>query len=118
MPAGSDSDRGGDRFERGLYVGLAAAAAAAGMTTAAYLTFQRFNRSLREDDVEWRMQALRRVAENIKSNQTIASEPTPVGGGLAGSGKPPTIASVPAPVGGGIAGLKRNPLVPFSWDGT
>ena len=37
MPAGSDSDRGGDRFERGLYVGLAAAAAAAGMTTAAYL---------------------------------------------------------------------------------
>ena len=38
MPAGSDSDRSGGRFERGLYVGLAAAAAAVGMTVAAYLT--------------------------------------------------------------------------------
>ena len=71
MPAGSDSDRGGERFERGLYVGLAAAAAAAGMTTAAYLaTRQAFKYYKRHADVsnhgyDWKQPTMGNVPTNF-----------------------------------------------------
>ncbi len=64
MPAGSDSDRSGVRFERGLYVGLAAAAAAVGMTVAAYLTARQAIKNLDLDppDILSRYSHLRKNA--------------------------------------------------------
>jgi len=75
MHAGSDSDRGGVRFERGLYVGLAAAAAAVGMTTAAYLTTQHIIQHLREEDIQGRFHNIQREIKKVIGNPTIASVP-------------------------------------------
>ena len=82
--AGGDSDKNEVRFERGLYVGLAAAAAAVGMTVAAYLTAQRIIQHLSEEDIQGRFQGLRGVVEKMKSNPTIASLKTPGKGESAG----------------------------------
>lgn len=116
--AGGDSDKNEVRFERGLYVGLAAAAAAVGMTVAAYLTAQRIIQHLSEEDIRRRFQGIEHEIVKVKGNPTIALVPTQEDGVFAGQGKPPSMASVKTPAGGGLAGLKRNPLAPYSWDGT
>ena len=75
--AGGDSDKNEVRFERGLYVGLAAAAAAVGMTVAAYLTAQRIIQHLSGEDIQGRMHDLRGIVDNMRLNPTIASLKTP-----------------------------------------